>query len=827
MKKHHLLSFIDDKQWQHFFHLSWLWPPTLLVSFALLAFFTTKVIDDELQFMHEGLNRVENSNRGIYALTYQISQSSTKVQSNKVNELKDIRSDLLTLENNLEKMNLNKSTGVFYSKAFHALYFNDEWRFDEVMSHYLHLTHKWLSEYENKNVKSYTILAKEIASHHRKFRRVEKILIPLVENEIDKIRNYSHSVKIIILLLFALILCFVFFMFYVPTKKSLSSVSKEIYSYKIANEYLESRGGVFYWELGLEDMSLIRSSLLTGQLSGVQSEDHLSLEDELSYFSPEDREKFMTALDKAIHNKEFFDIEINVTSSNNKKYWLYYELQYEEDGERILGTVKDITRLRNLEDKFDRLFDNIPLPLILIDGELIVNINDKALEYLAIKEKDELIDGHFCQLFSLEQGKGEDIISVINGLTHNVDVSKESVNRSFIFKHGTRGAIECMTEYFSLATNHGNRYVLSLIDDSSRLNLERRLLDVNRNRLNERKRKVEITAHYHATLHDMLEKLNTFYPHQSELKDLYGSIDRLWLESLTFDVSTTQHLMLTEDKKFIGELNRVIMKQYFGTKRKIDLNYNLHDGDCAQYYWLDVEKVKSLVELLVNFTLAQSDESACSIDFNFNHISDKVASFGFKFVDHNGLGDFSKKNIKESSMVKPIGEIVEHMQGFLKQRVEDNGTIITTFEVDIERSSNSYALNNDKVYAGEINSVRDHEKRRQLTEQDLWDHLGFDHSLVRTLLKDFMSYYPVCIADMLEAIRDKDTETLYRHTADLYSLVSYFPYFYCIESVVLIKKYAQFQNFRLAEQELSFLITELKKLEYSVDNILLNIHEVA
>lgn len=214
---------------------------------------------------------------------------------------------------------------------------------------------------------------------------------------------------------------------------------------------------------------------------------------------------------------------------------------------------------------------------------------------------------------------------------------------------------------------------------------------------------------------------------------------------------------------------------------------------------------------------------------DFNLVSEKMATFHFCMNDHLGFFDLGSESIGEDKRVILFREIIAYLQGSLSFRKEEDGSISTYFSIDVERS-NKYSKSRDgEVFLIGESYQQDIEggHHKKITPDDLWQHFGEDESLMRSLLKDFIDYYPIAVADMMIAIKEKDGTMLESHASNLYGVISYFPYFNSIERVLLLKKYGQFNRFHKAEEELYSLITELRKFEIAVDEVLLNLKTVA
>lgn len=115
----------------------------------------------------------------------------------------------------------------------------------------------------------------------------------------------------------------------------------------------QSIAHLVYWEWDFKQPRIDCSSDMYALLGISENEPFLTFKKVLKHLHPDDKALFKQALRKAFYQKQSYDIEYRIHSANDKVIYLHErtEITKDYDGWKIIGTLQDITSLKQSEQE--------------------------------------------------------------------------------------------------------------------------------------------------------------------------------------------------------------------------------------------------------------------------------------------------------------------------------------------------------------------------------------------------------------------------------------------------------------------------------------------
>ncbi|MBX0288362.1 response regulator [Halomicroarcula sp. F28] len=121
-------------------------------------------------------------------------------------------------------------------------------------------------------------------------------------------------------------------------------------------EKAESIGNVGAWEYDIvTDTSYVSDEVL--RIHGLDTDEHLTPEETIEYFHPDDRDEIRTAFRGAIDDGRAYDLELRMRDADGTQHWVRTRGEPQsEDGDivRVRGILQDITEQKRREKKLER-----------------------------------------------------------------------------------------------------------------------------------------------------------------------------------------------------------------------------------------------------------------------------------------------------------------------------------------------------------------------------------------------------------------------------------------------------------------------------------------
>jgi PAS domain S-box-containing protein len=154
------------------------------------------------------------------------------------------------------------------------------------------------------------------------------------------------------------------------------------------------------------------------QMTGFSAEELIGAAPEHTYWPPEERERIQIAFAKTLRG-EFADVELIFMRKDGTRFPVSVNpfAIKDEDGAIIFyaATVKDITRryeaesaLQESEERYRGLFESAADAIVILQGERLVDCNERALEMFGLASPDELAARASFDFFPPIQPNGRD-----------------------------------------------------------------------------------------------------------------------------------------------------------------------------------------------------------------------------------------------------------------------------------------------------------------------------------------------------------------------------------------------------------------------------------
>lgn len=213
--------------------------------------------------------------------------------------------------------------------------------------------------------------------------------------------------------------------------------------------------GVGAWQIDLSSKRLVWSDLsceIFGEVPGHSP----TLEHSLSYFSQEDRERLLQAMEQAPLSLMGWDYTLAAQTADDRSIWVRTvgEVEFDDSGPvRLVGAIQDVTAMRQSQDQLvktmallQQVLDSVvQVGIIAVDMQRVVTVFNRGAELLLGYSAEEVVGcrsaTHFFEPLELEAfkamqfGPGEvGAQEVFDGLVRHSEKSEWN----FVRKDGSR-----------------------------------------------------------------------------------------------------------------------------------------------------------------------------------------------------------------------------------------------------------------------------------------------------------------------------------------------------------------------------------------------------
>ena len=183
--------------------------------------------------------------------------------------------------------------------------------------------------------------------------------------------------------------------------KERERVTRELARQKRLLSQTQSLAKVGGWEYDVEE-DCITWTEETYQIYGVDKEEYdpNNVQEDIKFYSPEDKEIVQEAFNKAVTEGEPYDLEVQFNSADGEKLWVRTVGQpIEDNGQvtKVIGHIMDITEQKEREIQLDRsekryrtVFENTGTAMIIIEKDTTISLANEQAERLSGYSKEEI-----------------------------------------------------------------------------------------------------------------------------------------------------------------------------------------------------------------------------------------------------------------------------------------------------------------------------------------------------------------------------------------------------------------------------------------------------
>ncbi len=809
---------------------------TAFCSLICMSFYLYRVIDSEQDNFHKAslhLERVESLvAKNLFHLESYMNAKYSDPSLVVQNLTDKINMNSLNIRGTMMKVaSLETASPFSFQKTIKETYFDSDYRLDENLKHFLRLSQKARLEFQldhtSEKSKELHSLVKLQVFH------IQKLMMPIkdsLEKSSKEVRTISSILLYVINFFFLLLLLFIYFVIYQPWKRELGNIEVEKKRLSSVLRESELRGNTFSWELDCSTKISKHSYELMGIFELESHEDILSVFDEMDLFDERSAKDFRNALEQCESKGEDLDVEVSLTTNNGKNYWLHYYAQptIENEELKIVGTVRNITKQKLAEIRFESLFENSVSPSVVFAEGRIIKVNKAGVEFFGRQVNADLQGLHPGILFPLYQFDGRSSIEMLTEAVKKIKTEKLP-SQDWSFKTATGEEVVGNIRLMDVPYPDMNQHMIVINNDVWRFEYDRKLVEANRRALYSRRLKLEYVTHMGVVIQNLTEivdyemkELEVSESGQSrKLNAVKTKLKSLWEENIDSNLEDGNNIVLTDLKTlFTSMLSRW---NTMASDRGTDFKLNYPDFNC-DYFWIDGQKLKLALIALVESSLKDSSGSQVSVEVTIKVKAPRQCLLDIVVYndDPNWPGEnwkklsFSTSSEKEKDQhhlsLSKFLNVVELLQGevyFDNHPIKGNSVGFKGYIEMAIGDLHDYRNSGEKVKIGES---------PRLNSADIWAHFGGDWDVIETTIRSFIDYYPVVLADMYYHLSNKDGSELYNSACDLYGVLIYFPFFSALEKLVLIQKYSQYMKFTKIEKVLNELSSDLVKLEKDLTN---------
>ncbi len=741
--------------------------------------------------------------------------------------------------------------GEFGVPSIREIYFESSWRVDEGFTHFSKLIETYIRTVKN-------LTRSRVKERDRIFFDIEKhgenllnSLIP-IQQELLKARAQYYRYRAIngniFKVLIILLVLSVYAYLYLPWKAQVDFYTQESQRLKEVLSESELKGNIYSWDLNYYTKELRQSKHLASIFNLVDESEYAFLYDELSCFEPEGRERFLEAIENCIHKDEELEITAKILTKNKKFYWLNYSAKKKIVGDDIWisGTVQDVTALKVAEKRFDDLFHQIEIPLIIFGEGQVRSFNNAAKKFFGVADQESYKLLHPAVMFPLYQEDGRSSLEKLSQSIEDMSTGKV-LNDTWSFHTQNYGTITAKTMMFDIMFNDSSLHLIIIPENRENAELERRLVDAYRKAQYAKRSKIEYIVQNGIDMQEMLfsiDKLMNRISSGEQYTATERQIDQKIVaklrakavvnaeQGLRRPLEDSYGVIIFNFEEMIEHLNKRWEFNGRNSARNVNVSVKIHFE--KSYFWGDILKIKGLFIGIVENAIHNLEHGQIDVDiyhdttsYNKEFIKMLVTTSGEQWPGEDWV-DLSQKvgPSFEGEVIGPkrVFELVEFLDGKFElkrdlEEKESKGMISASFSVKsvhgkmFKGENEVYFMMNREEYFVPYNESA-------VSSSEVWTHFDGDWDLIESAIRDFIDYYPQVVADIQLGLEQKDGDMIYNAASELYGVMTHFPFFSSIDRVVLIQKYGEYLRFNEVEEELSILIKELSDFSRVLEEFL-------
>jgi len=790
--------------------------------------FKARHLISKYHMMRDSKNSSEGINKGYY-----------------LNQIVETNEKIKKLVNDIKGLKTEKVLGIEYIRD---IFFDSSWRIDESIIHFNKIIESYVKASminDTEGKKDQEVFFQSSEEHGRS---LIKSLLPIKKENIKNEGLYSYYISLCEYIsrfsIFLMTLA-VYYYLYRPWKEQIYHFTEE--SRRLKEILLESelKGNIYSWELNYYTKEIKHSKHLASIFNLVDDSEFAYLYDELSSFVPEARDEFLESIEDCVHKNEDLEITVKVIANNKKSYWLNYSAKKreKEEGIWLIGTVRDVTAEIVAKKRFDDLFNEVNLPLVIFGEGQVKDFNNAAKKFFGV-EDDGYKMLHPAVMFPLYQEDGR---SSLEKLSHSLENLEDGFpcNDNWSFHTQLYGTISAKTTIFDITYDETKLHLMIISDNRDFHDLELRLLDAQRKAQFSKRSKIEYILKNELILDELvnsiqrmsdnLNRKSEYLPTERKidleiLENVKVKLENNWKEAIHQPSLEGHGLIIFNLEEVLG-----LLEKKWRRMLKVNQKLQVKTHFDKKYFWGDILKVKSLLMGIVENALetgAQGDIEVnlhlATTNFNKEMIKVEISHSNEKWPGEEWVNLSMDKQLttvlNEKITPKKILNLIEYLEGDLELHKSSKGLIHEgkiSFSFTVKSVHGKMFIGQNDLYFmmnREEYFVPYHESA--VSSTDIWTQFGGDWDLIETSIKDFINFYPQVISDIQLGIDTKDGDIIYNAASELYGVLTHFPFFLSVERVVLIQKYGEYLKFHEIQNELNLLIDELTSFTYVLEEFL-------
>lgn len=253
------------------------------------------------------------------------------------------------------------------------------------------------------------------------------VISELVSDETEKLRLIMDLWNI------SLVLMSISFMFqfyrksYFPIAKSIDALNKEKSNLEKLLEETQNTIESGLWEIDFSKRETKWSPLLY-KIFDVDESSKPSLSEEFNFFVSNDKESLLNAIKDIRRYRNRHQIEVGIKSQKNQFRWIKIDMRpVIVNGHviKIIATVEDVSKMKELENQFWSLYNGLSIPLIMIQDTKIIHWNESAQLFLGVEDSTFLQNNHIASFLPMYQSEELSSTSFFRAILDRLDKENE------------------------------------------------------------------------------------------------------------------------------------------------------------------------------------------------------------------------------------------------------------------------------------------------------------------------------------------------------------------------------------------------------------------
>lgn len=275
------------------------------------------------------------------------------------------------------------------------------------------------------------------------------------------------------------------------------------------------------WEIDLVKNETKWSSMIY-KLFEVDEESKPSIAEEFQMILDEDRKVLLAALKEIRRRKNTSEVEIGLRSHKGTFKWIKMSLRpitINSSVSRIIATVEDISKKKELEQQFWSLYYGMCSPLLIINDTKIVHSNPSALSLFEVDDLKYFENNHIASFMPMYQFENNSSTSHFRSILEKLE-SENELTEQIIFRRSSGELFTAKVRFIKFLSAGKKTTLLAIDRDAEYFKMKELLESV-------KYQKQQILYQ----VHDTVGKLQArFYFLSDKYKNSYSDISRTFID---------------------------------------------------------------------------------------------------------------------------------------------------------------------------------------------------------------------------------------------------------------------------------------------------------